>query len=66
MKRLLSRMRPLLGASAFLPLLAQASEATGTEAVADMQISGSQFMMIVGGVALLCLVLWFVVRMLNK
>ncbi|WP_341675873.1 hypothetical protein [Niveibacterium sp. SC-1] len=66
MKKLVSCLRPLPGAGALLPLLARASEATGTEAVADMHISGAQFLMVVGGVVLLGVVMWFVVRQLNK
>lgn len=51
---------------AFSSLALAVSEETGTHAVAEMDISGGQFLMLVGGVAVVGVVLWLVVRLMNK
>ena len=53
-------------AAATLATTALASEATGTEAVGQMQVTGSMLAMIVGGVAAMGVVIWVLVKVLNK
>lgn len=52
--------------SGFTSLAHAVSEETGTGAVAEMNISGGQFALLVGGVIVVGLVLWLVVRLMNK
>lgn len=55
-----------LAGAGFSSLAIAVSEETGTHAVAEMDISGGQFVMLLGGVALVGVVLWLVVRLMNK
>lgn len=39
---------------------------SGTSSVNEMNVTGTQFLMMIGGVAVLGVVIWLVVRMMNK
>jgi hypothetical protein len=67
MKKLLASRAGLAAlASVASTGVARASEATGTEAVAEMHVTGAQFGMMVGGLVLLGLVIWGVIKVVNK
>ncbi len=46
--------------------VALASEDSGTSSMAEMNVSGAQFGMFLGGLAVLGLVIWGVVKVMNK
>ncbi len=46
--------------------VAQAASESGTESVAEMNVSGAQLGMFLGGLAVMGLVIWGVVKMVNK
>ncbi|MEC5398320.1 hypothetical protein [Uliginosibacterium sp. H1] len=39
---------------------------TGTGGVADMEMSGGQFMLLIGGAVAIGIVLWLVVKLMNR
>jgi hypothetical protein len=46
--------------------LAHAAAPSGTEGVADMQLTGAQLGMLFGGAVALGIVIWLVIKFLNK
>ncbi len=49
------------------PMMALASGGdSGTGAVGEMEISGGQLMLVLGGVVLVGLALWLVIKLMNK
>jgi hypothetical protein len=46
--------------------VAQAASESGTEAMAEMNVSGAQLGMFVGGLAVMGLVIWGIVKVVNK
>ena len=53
-------------AIAALATVAQAAESSGTEAVSEMPVTGSMIGMIVGGLAVMGIVIFVLVKFLNK
>ncbi len=53
-------------AAVALAMAAQASESSGTEAVSEMPVTGSMIGMIVGGLAVMGIVIFVLVKFLNK
>ena len=45
---------------------ALAASESGTEAVGEMQVTGSMLAMVVGGVAVMGIVIWVLIKFLNK
>jgi hypothetical protein len=66
MKKLLSRSGVASLAYAAMIGAAQAAGDSGTSSVNDMNISGTQFGMMVGGLVAMGLVIWGVVKVVNK
>jgi hypothetical protein len=46
--------------------VAQASGDSGTSSVSEMNVSGAQFGMMVGGLVVMGLVIWGVIKVVNK
>lgn len=46
--------------------VAQAAGDSGTSSVGDMQVTGGQFMMLLGGLVGLGVVVWLVVKAMNR
>jgi len=46
--------------------VAQAAGDSGTASVSEMPVSGAQFMMLLGGLVGMGVVVWFVVKALNR
>jgi hypothetical protein len=58
-----------VSSGAALTLAATAARAagdSGTESMGDMTVTGAQFMMMVGGLVGLGLVVWIVVKVMNR
>jgi hypothetical protein len=54
------------GAALAVARVAQATGDSGTEAVGEMNITGSQFLMMVAGLLGLAAAVWLVVRAMNR
>jgi hypothetical protein len=53
-------------AAVSLATMARAGGDSGTESMGDMSVTGAQFMMMLGGVVGLGVVIWFVVKAMNR
>lgn len=53
-------------AAVALAMAARASESSGTEAVSEMPVTGAMIGMIVGGLAVMGIVIFVLVKFLNK
>ena len=51
---------------AWVATVAYAAGPSGTEGAAEMEVTGTQFAMLLGGAAALGIVIWLVIRFLNK
>jgi hypothetical protein len=54
------------GAALSFATLARAGGDSGTESMGDMTVTGGQFMMMLGGFVGLGIVVWFVVKVMNR
>jgi hypothetical protein len=54
------------GAALSLATVARAGGDSGTESMGDMTVTGGQFMMMLGGFVGLGVVVWFVVKAMNR
>jgi hypothetical protein len=54
------------GAAVSLSTVARAGGDSGTESMGDMTVTGAQFMMMLGGLVGLGVVVWFVVKAMNR
>ena len=62
----MKKLSAVFAASALTASTALASEATGTEGVGEMSLTGGQFAMLVGALFGLGVVIWLVAKVANR